>query len=50
MSDRLTLSVFLAVLSLALVWAYRPDQSRYERLNPAELRQPMSAQPELDVE
>lgn len=45
MTNRLTLSVLLVALSITLVWAFRPEQNALERLTPAELRQPLSAQP-----
>ncbi|MCQ4629625.1 hypothetical protein GB927_006220 [Shinella sp. CPCC 100929] len=48
MSSRLTMSILLVVFSIGLIWSYSPDQSRYERLNPAALRQPISAQQESD--
>lgn len=50
MTGRLTLSVLLVALSITLVWTFRPEQNAFKRLTPAELHQPMSAQPGGDVE
>lgn len=44
MSTRLTMSMLLVVFAIGLVWAYRPDQSRYDRLHPVEMRQPTAIQ------
>jgi hypothetical protein len=44
MISRLMLSAFLVVLSITLVWMFRPEQSAFERLNSTQLRQPASTQ------
>jgi len=44
MSNRLTVMFVIVVLAAGFVWAYRPDQSRYDRLHPSQSRQPASSQ------
>lgn len=44
MTDRLTTMVFIVALAVVFAWAYRPDQSRYDRLHPSQARQPAVSQ------